>query len=246
MKLTSSNLFKFNNPTVSNELFGMGSKAPALKGDRSDVATIKETFLNDAWLDKQKFKTGAVSYSNGTFILPNYGDSFKAMLGAYQKCIYANVATVEKFEQQLKPFVQFITSDPKGKNPQLVAAAQKLKVGELLPTPVPPTKSVDRPDKAGVKALANAYLQALADRTNFISVEGTIEGLTDEWYGANSPMRRKTDHDSDGDLIARAVAGKVEQLIDADLYLEYQSNSGVSRAKEFLLKDIIKLLKATV
>lgn len=246
MKLTSKNLFQMPRPTVSNEVFGLFSKLPKLAGEKSDIKVLQGTLLDDNWLSQQKLSTGSVSFSKGTFISKDYASSFKDMLGAYTKCITTNLASIKTFAGSLKPFEQFINSNPKGTSPELLAKAKALKAPKLLDTPVGKTVEVPKPDKAGLKALAQVYVAILSDRTNMESVEATIDALTTDWYGANSTYRRKTEHDSHGDLIARAVAGAIEMIGNDVEVIEYQSNEGIDRAKKSLLEDIIKVFKATL
>lgn len=241
MKITSKNIFTF-----SNELFGLLSSAPSLKGNRSDIAVIKETYLNDEWLNKQKFSTGEVSFGNGTFITKDYGKAFKVVLDAYTKCINGNVATIKTFEATLKPFADYVTRNPEGSNPQLVEKAKKLRPPRLIPTPEGKHKSVPKPDKAGVKALAQAYIDSLSDRTNFISVETTMDAMVSDWYGAQSKHRSKSKNDSDADLIARGVSGAIEMLGANTDNLEIQSNQGFDTAKDYLRENIMKIFKATI
>lgn len=239
MKITSKNIFTFG-----NELFGLGSNAPKLTGSKEDIKLINETYLNDDWLNEQKLSTGNVNYGNSTYILPEYNKSFAQMKALYEKCIFGNIKLVEGLEQSIKPFEQLLTSG--NITPDAVNKAKALKGPKLKSTPVPTTEQVPKPDKAGLKALAKVYVETLNDRTNFESVESHLEGLTQNWYGVNSKYRKGTTHDSNGDLLVRAVSGVIENVDTSDTHVEYQSNAGFARVKKHLLEDIIKLFKATL
>lgn len=230
----------------SLEVFGMFSKLPTLSGKKEDIAVVRETLLNDEWLNSKSLSTGTVSYGNSTFILKDYGKSFTALKGAYEKCVNGNLQKIKEFQNQLGPFEKFIEVDPNRDDPKLIDSAKALKAPKLAATPLPTTEEVPKPDKAGLKALAQVYVDILSDRTNLASVESALELLQEDWYGVKSKYRSKTRHDTDGDLIVRTVAGKIGNMWGGDTYIEYQSKEGYDRAKGHLITDLIKLFKATL
>ncbi|AEH03630.1 hypothetical protein AVT69_gp205 [Pseudomonas phage PhiPA3] len=225
--------------TFSNELFGLFSAAPKLTGTKEDIKILKDTYLNDEWLKKRQPKKGKVSFKYGTYITDNIGSTLQNLIAGFNKSIQGNIATLKKFDASTAPLKKIVQA--KQDNPNAVEEAEGLEL-KLHGLPARPTQELSTLSRDGLKSAARVYVDVLNDRTNLLSTNKYVEELQQTWH----KLRHSVEHDTDADLICRAVIAVIKGAIDSDTELDMQSNEGFDTIKKNLLRDLSKLMSSSI
>jgi hypothetical protein len=202
--------------------FGKGKPKVDPYAPSKSIQALKDTYLNKDWLEKQKLASGEVTLSKSPSFV-NVGDvdkSWANLVKGFTATQQENRKRLLEFDQQLKPYKDNYKSSLKDsiESTRLLKAVTRLKVPEFAELEYPRDSAglvAPALNAAGIRRVAETVISILKQKTDYEDKVGPVlDQLISDWVGVNATYRKEAEHDSDADLIAREIAGWVEELDD--------------------------------
>lgn len=232
---------------TSEGLLDIFKSKPKVTPDEAGIKLIKTTYLNDEWLDEQKFNTGNFKYGWKHLLKKDLNSALSDVTNLYTNSVKENEKILKDFNSRMEPIKKYVLS-----NPEDFSKEMEKKINEL-----PPTTLVNPEDKITEQELPLANRENIKDAANVlikaIQLKGidariifkALDQISIDWYDANSLRRNVKNKDLAISLIGIErdklpdMGGKVWDYMDKDGF-ELFKNATLVRPLIKYLKDSIK------
>lgn len=231
---------------VSNEMFGgLFRTKPKITPDEAGVRLLKQTYLNDAWLDKQKFRTGEFKYKYSHLIKPNPDASIDECIRIFNKAFDENLKILKNREKELEPIKKLILSNPDLDPDVLENKLKNIKPVKMI-NPLDEVKVVSVPlaNRENIKQFAEVLVKAISlEVKKSDEAYKLLEANATDWYGRDS--LRSTLNNSE----ARTVLIKYESdlVVNESFAWDYLDKNSFGYFMETeLIRPLIQFLNQSI